>query len=96
MKQKFKKGLVSQVKKDLEEQEKQTSLRKKYNIKAGEEGKVVVVEKSYLIVGIGKLLANVTVYILASIGLLSLIYPTCREALLGELKLIWMQLLFYF
>lgn len=82
---KFKRGLVSGVKKEIKEERKQEALRDKYNVRAadGEGKKIVVVEKSHLVVNIVKTAVTVAVYLLALAGLLSIIYPETRVGLLG-------------
>ncbi len=65
------------------EKREQEELRKKHNIT---DDKVKVVEKNnylkYVIKGI-KLVANILVYILASVGLIALIYPTTHQGLIA-------------
>ena len=84
----------------IEEQEfkkAQRLLRKKYKI---EDDNVIVKEKSglikFLITTGGRIIrvaASIVVYILAALGLLSLIYPAARAALIQTLQGIYVELI---
>ena len=83
---KYKKGLVSDIKAEKVFEKKQEDLKDKYNIKDSDK-KVVVVEKSNaykftvnLLIGVIKTAATICILILASVGLLTLIYPESRNA----------------
>lgn len=75
-----------------------TSLKEKYNI----DEDVVVVEKSNaykftvtVLINVIKTLATIIILILAAIGLITLIYPTTREAVLQVLYSIKDQAVMY-
>lgn len=81
---KFKNGLVEQIKKEEKEELHQEELKEKYNI----EEDVVVVEKSNMVkfftktvAGFVRVMAGILLYLLAIIGLASLLFPESRVVL---------------
>lgn len=92
---KFRKGLVGDVEKKISYEEGQKALREKYKIKED----VVVVEKSsvlkVLIRAAGsavRIMARILLVILATIGIIALIYPETRDALMTVLTGIMEQI----
>lgn len=82
---KFKKTLVSAAKADLAQEQEQKRLRKKHHVE--EEG-LLIVEKDNLVKFLIRCLASVIrigatifLFLLAAIGLVSLVYPEVREVL---------------
>lgn len=82
---KFKKKIVSEIRKDQKEEKNQKILKQKY--KVGDD--VLVIEKSNMFKFTVKLVANlvrifctITILMLAACGLLALIYPQPRADLL--------------
>lgn len=95
---KYKKGLVNEVKADIAYEKEQEKLKEKYNL----DEDVVVVEKSNaykftitVLINVIKTLATIIILILAAIGLITLIYPTTREAVLQVLYSIKDQAVMY-
>ena len=91
---KFRKGLVGDVEKKISYEEGQKALREKYKLKED----VVVVEKNnivkFLVRAAGaviRILARILLIIFATIGLIALIYPETRAALMGVLTGIYQQ-----
>ena len=82
---KFKQGIVSEVKKQRAEEEKQKILHNKYDVKKD----IMIVEKNnmakymvnLLLSGI-RLFCTIGILILAVIGLMVLVYPNIREQFL--------------
>ena len=92
---KFRKGLVGDVEKKISYEEGQKALREKYKIKED----VVVVEKSsvlkVLIRAAGstvRIMARILLVILATIGIIALIYPETRDVLMTVLTGIMEQI----
>lgn len=90
----FKKGLVEEVKKEKAFEADQTRLKDKYNIKED----VVVVEKNNVykftvkvVIGTIKTIATITLLVLATIGLLTLVYPETRNVFLEVLQQLYKQ-----
>lgn len=91
---KFKKGLVADIKNELKEAVKQDELKEKYHVQEKNQ-KVVVVEKRYLFISFGKTILSILIYLLACIGLLTLIYPELRTEFGTVLLGIWEQLKYF-
>lgn len=82
---KFKSGLYQEFTEKKKENEEQTRLQQKYKV----DSSVKVVEKTNmvkfsvkLISSILRWVARIIIFLLAGIGLIALIYPSCRTALL--------------
>lgn len=97
---KFKKGLVSDIKEEKAFEKKQEDLKEKYNLDVAEG--VVVVEKTnaykFTIKAISILIrtvATICLLTLASIGLITLIYPESRQAFTNVMNDIYYQLSVY-
>lgn len=91
---KFKKELVSKAEKEIGHYEKQKSIKSKYHIEEDEE-KIVVVKNNmikYLFV-IVRIFFNIVFFVLAVIGMASLIYPGTRSELIRQLHDVYMQLI---
>lgn len=93
---KFKKTLVSAAKADLAQEQEQKRLRKKHHVE--EEG-LLIVEKDNLLKFFVRCLASMVrigatifLFLLAAIGLVSLVYPEVREVLLRVLYQIGQEL----
>lgn len=81
----FRKGLVGDVKAKISYQDKQKNLRERYHV---EKEDVVIVEKSnmmkFLVRAAGaaiRILARIILIILATIGIIALLYPETRTGL---------------
>lgn len=79
---KFKKGFVTGVKKEEAFAKNQEELHSKYHV---QNNQVIIVEKNHVvkflinkIVALFKLFISIALYVLATIGLLTLIYPVIR------------------
>jgi hypothetical protein len=90
---KFKNGLVQEYKHTQHEKAEQERLRHEHNIK---DSNVVVVEKDSSIISLIRIFGRVVqiaaailLVILAAIGILSLIYPEPREAMLTLFHDMW-------
>lgn len=86
---KFKTGFVSQVKEEQQRQREQKKLHRKHHL---QDETVVIVEKSNLMkflisssFRIIRLTAVITVFALATLGSIALLYPDVRNPLLGVL-----------
>lgn len=84
-KNRFKKGLVTQVRKDIEWEKNQEELKNKYQLKKD----VVIVEKTNMVkflirmfIRLIRMIAIIIWLVLSVIGLLSLVYPETRKGLL--------------
>ena len=93
---KFKKNLVSAAKADLAQEQEQKRLRKKHHVE--EEG-LLIVERDNLLKFFVRCLASVIrigatifLFLLAAIGLVSLVYPEVREVLFRVLYQIGQEL----
>lgn len=93
---KFKKTLVSAAKADLAQEQEQKRLRKKHHVE--EEG-LLIVERDNLLKFFVRCLASMVwigatifLFLLAAIGLVSLVYPEVREVLLRVLYQIGQEL----
>jgi len=91
-KSKFKKGLVNDIRAELIYENKQEDLKEKYNIKGDAAKDVVVVEKDHLAVDFLKTFLNVVIYILACIGLTTVIYPGLRAELISMFSSVLSQI----
>lgn len=98
---KFKKSLVSKIQEQRVEEKKQSELKTKHGIETSEN--VVVVEKSniikFLISTGGMLLrraAQIVILILATIGLMTVIYPELRVPFLKLIQFIKMEVISFF
>ena len=96
---KYKKGIVEDIKKEQIFEESQQQLKDKYKM-TGE--KVVIVEKNnflkYLVkynVSFVKLVVTIAILILATLGVLTLVYPNSRHELLLVLEDIYAQMQIY-
>ena len=96
---KYKKGFVEDIKKEQIFEENQQHLKDKYQM-TGE--KVVIVEKNnflkYLVkysVSFVKLVVTIATLILATLGVLTLVYPNSRHELLFVLEDIYSQMCVY-
>ena len=97
---KYKKGLVGEIKAEKAFEKKQEDLKEKYNLDV-EKG-VVVVEKTNaykftikILIGFLKMIATICLLTLASIGLITLIYPETRQAFTNVMNDIIYQLSVY-
>lgn len=96
---KYKKGIVEDIKKEKIFEENQQHLKDKYKM-TGE--KVVIVEKNnflkYLVkysVSFVKLVVTIAILILATLGVLTIVYPNSRHELLFVLEDIYAQMQVY-
>ena len=96
---KYKKGIVEDIKKEKVFEENQQHLKDKYNM-TGEA--VVIVEKNnllkYLIkygVALIKLVVTIAILVLATLGVLTIVYPNSRHELLFVLEDIYSQMCVY-
>ncbi len=96
---KYKKGIVEDIKKEKVFEENQQYLKDKYNM-TGEA--VVIVEKNnllkYLIkygVALIKLVVTIAILVLATLGVLTIVYPNSRHELLFVLEDIYSQMCVY-
>lgn len=93
---KFKKTLVSAAKADLAQEQEQTRLRKKHHVE--EEGLLIVERDNLLkffvrcLASMVRIGATIFLFLLAAIGLVSLVYPEVREVLLRVLYQIGQEL----
>lgn len=78
-KSKFKRGLVDEAIQEEKEELKQEHLRKKYDV---EDQDVVVVEKTYFIGKLFRIIISIIVYVLAVIGVVCLLYAPTRDELI--------------
>lgn len=97
---KFKRGIVSEIKQEQSVAKQQEGLRRKYNLDTPEN--VVIVEKTNAykftlkaIQGIIKTAATVCLLLLATIGLMVLIYPSTREAFWNVIREVLQELSIY-
>lgn len=97
---KFKKGLVKDIQKEKEFEKEQRDLKEKYSLDVAEE--VVVVEKSNaykftvkMIVNAIKALATICLLALATVGIITLIYPNSRNAFFDIMDNIYRELSVY-
>lgn len=97
MEKKFKRGLLKEIREEKEQELHQEELHQKYNLS---EKNIMIVEKNNIIkfllnscFRLMKCLATIVLLILASIGLLSLIYPEIRSPLLNVLNDLFQQLM---
>lgn len=81
---KYKRGLVSEIRKDLAREKKQEQLHKKYHVNED----TLIVEKSNLmkflicsIAGVVRIAALVLLLFLAAVGLMAILYPDTRTGL---------------
>lgn len=100
MDNKYKKGLVQEIKEEKAYEKEQIDLKEKYNLNV--ESDVVVVEKSNaykftitMLIRLLKLIASLCLLTLATIGLLTLIYPESRDAFVNTMNEIYYQLSVY-
>ena len=93
---KFKKTLVSAAKADLAQEQEQKRLRKKHHVE--EEGLLIVERDNLLklfvrwLASMVRIWATIFLFLLAAIGLVSLVYPEVREVLLRVLYQIGQEL----
>lgn len=93
---KFKKTLVSAAKADLAQEQEQKRLRKKHHVE--EEGLLIVERDNLLkffvrcLASMVRIGATIFLFLLATIGLVSLVYPEVREVLLRVLYQIGQEL----
>ena len=93
---KFKKTLVSAAKADLAQEQEQKRLRKKHPVE--EEGLLIVERDNLLkffvrcLASMVRIGATIFLFLLAAIGLVSLVYPEVREVLLRVLYQIGQEL----
>ena len=93
---KFKKTLVSAAKADLAQEQEQKRLRKKHHVE--EEGLLIVERDNLLkffvrcLASMVRIGATIFLFLLAAIGLVSLVYPEVREVLLLVLYQIGQEL----
>lgn len=86
---KFKRGFATELEEDIAFEKEQNQLKDRHGI-SGED--VVVVEKPSLIKFLITLLASIVLFTLATIGLLALIYPEPRAAMVDLLVAIKEQI----
>lgn len=93
---KFKKTLVSAAKADLAQEQEQKRLRKKHHVE--EEGLLIVERDNLLkffvrcLTSVIRIGATIFLFLLAAIGLVSLVYPEVREVLFRVLYQIGQEL----
>ena len=93
---KFKKTLVSAAKADMAQEQEQKRLRKKHHVE--EEGLLIVERDNLLkffvrcLASMVRIGATIFLFLLAAIGLVSLVYPEVREVLLRVLYQIGQEL----
>ena len=93
---KFKTTLVSAAKADLAQEQEQKRLRKKHHVE--EEGLLIVERDNLLkffvrcLASMVRIGATIFLFLLAAIGLVSLVYPEVREVLLRVLYQIGQEL----
>ena len=92
---KFNKQLVTEVKREKEQEDKQKKLREKYNVQED----VMIIEKNnmmkFIVRTIGriiKVITQISIFLLAVIGLAALIFPETRQELLKQAIIIWEEL----
>lgn len=97
---KFKKGLVKDIQKEKEFEKEQQNLKEKYSLDVSDD--VVVVEKTNaykftvkMLVNAVKALATICLLVLATIGLITLIYPNSRNAFFYIMSSIYRELSTY-
>ena len=97
---KFKKGLVKDIQKEKEFEKEQQNLKEKYSLDVSDD--VVVVEKTNaykftvkMLVNAVKALATICLLVLATIGLITLIYPNSRNAFFDIMSSIYRELSTY-
>lgn len=100
MENKYKRGIVAEVKQKQEAAAQQQRIRQKYNVDAP--NSVIVVEKNNMVkfavrtvISAVKLVAAILLVVLAFVGLISLIYPTSRNDLVMIFQGIQDQLQMY-
>ena len=87
---KFKKTLVSAAKADLAQEQEQKRLRKKHHVE--EEGLLIVERDNLLkffvrcLASMVRIGATIFLFLLAAIGLVSLVYPEVRQELFTMLR----------
>lgn len=97
----LKKALISQIKEERAEEQRQRDLKKKHHIQQDKE--IIVVEKSNMIKftiktlsAVIKIAATIVLLTLAVIGLLTIIYPAPRSELLIIINQIKEQIIGFF
>lgn len=97
---KFKKGLVKDIQKEKEFEKEQQNLKEKYSLDVSDD--VVVVEKTNaykftvkMLVNAFKALATICLLVMATIGLITLIYPNSRNAFFDIMSSIYRELSTY-
>lgn len=97
---KFKKGLVKDIQKEKEFEKEQQNLKEKYSLDVSDD--VVVIEKTNaykftvkMLVNTVKTLATICLLILATVGLITLIYPNSRNAFFDIMSNIYRELSTY-
>lgn len=100
MENKYKRGIVAEVKQHQEAAAQQQRIRQKYNVDVPDS--VIVVEKNNMVkfavrmaIAAIKLIAAICLVILAFVGLISLIYPITRHDLIMIFQSIQNQLQIY-
>lgn len=93
---KLKNGIMDNILKEKEGQQKQEDLRKKYQV---DDKEVMIVEKNNMIKffirvigGVIRIAATIIILLLAAIGLLTLLYPEIRVELVAVLEEIYKQI----
>lgn len=96
---KFKKTFVPDIQAKLDFEKEQEELKQKHNLETDK----IVVEKSNMVKftvntvkDIIRTVANILLFILAAIGIVALVYPEPRQALIGVWQEVYMQLKTYF
>lgn len=97
---KYKKGLVGEIKEEIKFEKEQEDLKGKYNLDVPKD--VVIVEKSNvykftvkMLVMFVKSMATICLLVLASVGIITLIYPESRVAYTNVMSEILQQLSVY-
>lgn len=97
---KYKKGLVGEIKEEIKFEKEQEDLKGKYNLDVPKD--VVIVEKSNvykftvkMLVMFVKSMATICLLVLASVGIITLIYPESRVAYTNVMSEILKQLSVY-
>ena len=95
---KFKKTFVPDIQAKLDFEKEQEELKQKHNLETDK----IVVEKSNMVKftvntvkDIIRTVANILLFILAAIGIVHIVYPEPRQALIGVWQEVYMQLKTY-
>lgn len=92
---KFNKQLVTEIKREKDQENKQKKLHEKYNVQED----IMIIEKNnmmkFIVHTIGrviKVITEIVIFILAVVGLAALIFPETRQELLKQTIMMWEEL----